>query len=163
MPAPGRLEPVFHSFNHRLVMDLVTPHSASILLIDDEPDVLDEIASALAQTGYICRCCQDAQAAVMLARELQPDLIISDINLGNASGLELCGRIKQIAGLAHTPVIFLSGAQIPDIVKRSHAAGGAYYLRKPFDPEVLIELADKALWMPHLVRRPVVGSAGVPV
>lgn len=141
-------------------MSFLTPHSASILLIDDESDVLDEIASALAQTGYICRCCQDAQSAMMLARELQPDLIISDINLGNASGLELCGRIRQIEGLTHTPVIFLSGAQIPDIVKRSHVAGGAYYLRKPFDPEVLIELADKALWMPHLVRRPTARSTG---
>ena len=141
-------------------MPLVTPHSASILLIDDEPDVLDEIASALAQTGYICRCCQEPRAAMMMARELKPDLIISDINLGNSSGLELCGQLKQIEGLAHTPVIFLSGAQIPDIVKRSHAAGGAYYLRKPFDPEVLIELAEKALWMPHLVHRSVAQSAG---
>lgn len=133
-------------------MSFVTRHSASILLIDDEPDVLDEIASALAQTGYLCRCCQDPVAAMMMARELLPDLIISDINLGNASGLELCGQLKQIGGLADTPVIFLSGAQIPDVVKRSHAAGGAYYLRKPFDPEVLVELVDKALWMPHLTR-----------
>jgi len=48
------------------------------------------------------------------------------------------------------PVMFLSGAQIPDIIRRSHAAGGTYYLRKPFDPEVLLELIQKALWMPHL-------------
>jgi DNA-binding NarL/FixJ family response regulator len=40
---------------------------------------------------------------------------------------------------------------LPDIVRRSHEAGAAYYLRKPFDPEVLIELVSKALWMPHLV------------
>jgi CheY-like chemotaxis protein len=46
--------------------------------------------------------------------------------------------------------MFLSGAQIPDIIRRSHAAGGTYYLRKPFDPEVLVELVQKALWMPHL-------------
>lgn len=141
-------------------MGFVTPHSASILLIDDEPDMLDEIASALAQTGYICRCCQEPQAAAMMARQLRPDLIVSDINLGNSSGLELCAQLRHIDGLADTPVIFLSGAQIPDVVKRSHAAGGTYYLRKPFDPEVLIELVDKALWMPHLARRrPAIGSA----
>jgi DNA-binding NtrC family response regulator len=48
--------------------------------------------------------------------------------------------------------MFMSSAQIPDIVRRSHEAGGAYYIRKPFDPEVLIELVAKALWMPHLVQ-----------
>jgi CheY-like chemotaxis protein len=49
------------------------------------------------------------------------------------------------------PVIFLSAAQIPHIVRRAREAGGTYYLRKPVDPDVLIELVDKALWMPHLV------------
>ncbi len=132
-------------------MHPVIPHSASILLIDDEPDMLDEVSAALTQTGYICRCCQEPRAAVMMARQLMPDLIVSDINLGNASGLELCEEIKKVDGLADVPVIFLSGAQIPDVVKRSRAAGGTYYLRKPFDPEVLTELVDKALWMPHLV------------
>ena len=60
----------------------------------------------------------------MMASQLKPDLIVSDINLGDASGLELCERIKQVEGLANVPVIFLSGAQIPDVVKRSRAAGG---------------------------------------
>jgi DNA-binding NarL/FixJ family response regulator len=50
------------------------------------------------------------------------------------------------------PVMFISASQLPDIVRRSHEAGGAYYLRKPLDPEVLVELIDKALWMPHLVQ-----------
>jgi CheY-like chemotaxis protein len=133
-------------------MPFVTPHSASILLIDDEPDMLDEISSALSQTGYVCRCCQEPKAAAIMARQLSPDLVISDINLGQASGLELCAQLKKIEGLADVPVIFLSGAQIPDVIKRAHAVGGAYYLRKPFDPEVLIELVEKALWMPHLVH-----------
>jgi DNA-binding NarL/FixJ family response regulator len=47
--------------------------------------------------------------------------------------------------------MFVSSQQLPDIVRRSYEAGAAYYLRKPFDPEVLIELVSKALWMPHLV------------
>ncbi|MHB8901140.1 MAG: hypothetical protein ACYC6Y_20520, partial [Thermoguttaceae bacterium] len=54
--------------------------------------------------------------------------------------------------LKGVPVMFLSGAQIPDIIRRSHAVGGTYYLRKPFDPGVLVELVDKALWMPQLAE-----------
>ncbi|HUY32550.1 MAG TPA: response regulator [Pirellulales bacterium] len=127
-----------------------TRQSASLLLIDDEPHILDEVATALLATDYTCRACRDAETAVELARRETPDLIVSDIDLGGMSGLELCERLRSIAPLAETPVIFLSGAQVPDVVRRAHAAGGTYYLRKPFDPQVLLELVDKALWLPHL-------------
>ncbi len=125
---------------------------ALVLVIDDEPDVLGNVAAALNRAGYICHCCETAEAAIRFAQSRAPDLILSDINLGDVSGLELCQRIKEDPTLKHVPVMFLSGAQIPDIIRRSHAAGGTYYLRKPFDPEVLVELVDKALWMPHLVN-----------
>ena len=94
---------------------------------------------------------QRRTSAVALLKTVSPDLIISDINLAGQSGLTLCERLKQDhASMADVPVMFLSGAQIPDIIRRAHAAGGTYYLRKPFDPQVLLELVDKALWMPHL-------------
>ena len=125
---------------------------ATVLVIDDEPEVLGNVATVLNGAGYACHCCDSAESAIHSARRSPPDLIISDINLSGASGLALCEQIKEDPTLKHVPVMFLSGAQIPDIIRRSHAAGGAYYLRKPFDPEVLVELADKALWMPHLVR-----------
>ena len=124
-----------------------------VLVIDDEPEVLGAVAAVLASAGYVCHCCSNAEAAVRFAQSTTPDLIISDINLDGQSGLDLCEQIKEDAALRSVPVMFLSGAQIPDIIRRSHAAGGAYYLRKPFDPDVLMELVDKALWMPHLVER----------
>ena len=122
-----------------------------ILVIDDEPEVLGEVAAVLSGAGYACHCSSSADAALRFAKEGSPDLIISDINLNGHSGLGLCEQIKDDPDMADVPVMFLSGAQIPDIIRRSHAAGGSYYLRKPFDPEVLLELVDKALWMPHLV------------
>ena len=124
-----------------------------ILVIDDEVSVLNEVASVLKRVGYNCHCCSTAEAAIEFAGANPLDLIISDINLDGHSGLEMCERIREDQGLGDVPVMFLSGAQIPDIIRRSHAVGGTYYLRKPFDPEVLVELIDKALWMPHLVER----------
>jgi len=124
---------------------------ALILVVEDEPEVLDNVATVLDAAGYSCHCCATAEAAVALARSKAPDLILSDISLSGTSGLELCERIKEDPTLAHVPVMFLSGAQIPDIIRRSHAVGGAYYLRKPFDPEVLVELVDTALGFPRLV------------
>src|SRR5687768_17803684 len=54
-------------------------------------------------------------------------------------------ELRKIPGMDDVPVMFISSSQSPDIVRRSHEAGAAYYLRKPFDPEVLIELVNKAL------------------
>lgn len=122
-----------------------------ILVIDDEPEVLGEVAAILTAGGYASHCCATAEEAIQAARRAAPDLIISDINLAGHSGLEMCERIKRDSALKDVSVMFLSGAQIPDIIRRSHAVGGTYYLRKPFDPDVLLELVNKALWMPHLV------------
>ncbi|MDR1491829.1 MAG: response regulator [Planctomycetaceae bacterium] len=121
-----------------------------VLVIDDEPMIIDELVEFLNNNGYSHTICQNADDALVAAQTDAFDLIISDINLGTANGLELCQQIHELEAANETPVIFLSGAQIPDIIRRSHSAGGAYYVRKPFDPEVMIELIDKAMWLPSL-------------
>jgi CheY-like chemotaxis protein len=132
-------------------MNQSTPSKVTILLIDDEAEILESLKSVLTVAGYACHGANDAESAAQVVRVVTPDLIISDINLAGQSGLNLCERLKQEEdGLTDVPVMFLSGAQIPDVIRRSHAAGGTYYLRKPFDPQVLLELVDKALWMPHV-------------
>ena len=133
-----------------------------ILVVDDEPEVLGEVAAVLTAAGLACHCCTTTETALAKARVSLPDLIVSDINLNGRSGLEMCEQIRQNDGLADVPVMFLSGAQIPDIIRRSHAAGGTYYLRKPFDPEVLVELIHQALWMPHLSRGLAAAQSGSP-
>jgi DNA-binding response OmpR family regulator len=125
---------------------------AVILIIDDDAITLTGIAAVLNMSGYECHCARDREAAAKGVRTLPLDLIICDVNLAGESGLALCRDLRREPGLDEVPVMFMSSAQIPDIVRRSHEAGGAYYLRKPFDPEVLIELVGKALWMPHLVQ-----------
>lgn len=133
-------------------VQIMTRKQIRILVVDDEPEVLGNVAAVLHGAGYTCCCYPTAEAALESARAQAPDLIISDINLAGSSGLVLCERIKEDCTLEHVPVMFLSGAPIPDVIRRSHAVGGTYYLRKPFDPDVLLELVAKALWMPHLVR-----------
>ena len=122
---------------------------ARILLIEDEQGFLVELSRVLDAAGYACHGAS-AAAAKQLAAEVHPDLIIADVNLTGTSGLSLCEEIKRQQGLAEVPVMFLSGAQGPDIVRRSHAAGGAYYLRKALDPQVILELIEKLLCLPAL-------------
>lgn len=125
---------------------------ANILVVDDEPELLAEISDALRPTGHHFHCVSDAAAAKQMAKSMLPDLIIADINIGGDNGLTTIEEIKRDAELIDVPVIFVSGAQMPHIVRRTHEAGGTYFVRKPFDPSVLAELVDRALWMPHLVQ-----------
>ncbi len=127
-------------------------NSPVILIIDPDPIMLTGVAAVLNMQGHECHCASDDTAAMKAASDLPLVLIICDVNIHGKSGLELCDRIKSECGHSDVPVMFVSGTQVADIVRRAHDAGGAYYLRKPFDPDVLIELVDKALWMPHLVR-----------
>lgn len=124
---------------------------AVILIIDADPLTLTAVAAVLDMQGYECHCARDAEAALKAVRSLPLDLIICDVTLHGQSGIDLCRDLRAEPNAVDVPVMFVSSHQLPDIVRRTHEAGGAYYLRKPFDPDVLIELVDKALWMPHLI------------
>lgn len=132
-------------------MNYLPQQQPRVLVVDDKPEVLDEVATVLIGADFACRCCTNADDAVTAAESFPPDLIISDISLHGQSGLDMCQRIRRSQALAEVPVMFLSAAQMPDIIHRSGALGGTYYLRRPFDPGVLVELADKALRRPRLV------------
>ena len=117
-----------------------------VLVIDAETEVLEEVNQALSDAGFECCCCTTAEEAVAAAESNPPDMIICDVNLHGETAAETCQQIKRQPGLEEVPLMFLSSAQRPDIIRRSHATGdGAYCLRKPFAPKVLVELIDQAL------------------
>lgn len=133
-------------------MNPLAGQPAEILVVDADPYTLLGTAAVLDMAGYVCHCARDRMAALKAARTLGLDLVICDVHLGGESGLDVCRELRLVPGMQDVPVMFVSATQLPDIVRRSHEAGAAYYLRKPFDPDVLVELVGKALWLPHLVQ-----------
>jgi CheY-like chemotaxis protein len=133
-------------------MIVPNPLQATILAIDDESDALAHLSRVVTEAGYKCVCATNATVAADAIRQDPPDLIISDINLAGYNALAICEQLKHETGLGNVPVMFLSSAQVPDIIRRSHAIGGTYFVRKPFDPLVLLELIDKALPMSNVSR-----------
>jgi DNA-binding response OmpR family regulator len=133
-------------------MNATTREPAEILLIDDDPQALASITTALDAAGYVVYQARDRMTALRTARGQALDLLILDVNVGADSGLDLSRELRRLPGMQDVPVMFISRTQLPDIVRRSHEAGAAYYLRKPLDPQVLVDLVGKALWLPHLVQ-----------
>ena len=125
---------------------------AVILVVDDDPLALMGIAATLDIVGYECHCAQDAEAALKAARSLNLDLIICDVNVDGGRGLELSHELRHEHGNEDVSVLFISNGAIPEVIRRKDDVGATYYLRKPLDPDVLVDLVGKALWMPHLVR-----------
>jgi len=125
----------------------------NVLLIENEPAVVSRLVEVLTTAGYVLHCCSTSGAALEVAARIKTSLIISETNLAGVSGVMLCEHIKQTPGMEDVPVMFLSATQVPDVIRRTQPLGGAYYLRKPFEPEVLLELIDRALHMPHAARR----------
>jgi len=115
----------------------------NILAIDDHPDVLNEIARILHRVGYDCQRASDMDSAAEAIQRVVPDLIIADANLAGRSGSAFCDELKRRFDMEEVPVMYLSAAQTPDVIRRADAHGGTYYLRKPFDAPVFVELVEK--------------------
>ncbi len=122
------------------------PPPPLVLVIDNATDTLTVVSSMLIRAGYACHACDSAESAAAFAHATPPDLIVCDAGLQGDGGSEVCERIKVDCKRRDLPVMLLSSAQSPDIIRRP---GANYSLRKPFDPVVLVELVEQAL---HLTR-----------
>jgi DNA-binding response OmpR family regulator len=106
-----------------------------ILLVDDDRELIDLLAFALKRAGLEPIAAHDAAAAVRLFEEHQPDLVVLDINLGAASGLEV---LKDLRRRSQLPVIMLTALDSEEDKVRGLEAGADDYLTKPFSHRELI-------------------------
>jgi CheY-like chemotaxis protein len=133
------------------VMAALTEEPAVVLVVDPDPLMLTGVAAALDLSGYECHMARSGEVAMQAARAQRLDLVICDSDLPDQSGFELCAEIRRLPGCDRLPFLFVSAGQTDDMVQRVRQAGGVYYLRKPYDPEVLIALVERSIWLPHLV------------
>lgn len=127
------------------------PPRASILIVDTDPESLVAIASILIAQQHHVMTAPDASTALTLSSNETLDLIITDTRLASQSGEELVSQIRLDPDKHDLPVMYVSATQLSGVIRRIHDSGDAFHLQKPIAPEVLIELVDRALWMPHLI------------
>jgi CheY-like chemotaxis protein len=123
-----------------------------ILVVDSDPVSVATTRTILDCQKYKVHSAQDFDSALVLAAGLNLDLVITDIRIGERNGTELIQEMRLIPGRSDVPVMFACASQAPGVIRRTHEFGAAFHLRKPFDPFVLLELVERALWMPHLVH-----------
>lgn len=112
-----------------------------ILLVDDQPDVVSSIGRVLKFNGYHVRAATSAEAAVKLAAERMPGLLLTDIVMPERSGIELARELRQMR--PELPIVFMTG--YADVQQEAAAVGPAAVMVKPVDLEDLLAVLDQFL------------------
>jgi signal transduction histidine kinase len=116
----------------------MTTIGPKILIVDDEPDLLEITAAYLEMEGYRPLTALNGPAALEILNSTVPDLILSDITMPGMSGFDLFERIRSDSKFQNTPFIFLSGHTDLQHVMMGKELGSDDYLMKPYEPEMLI-------------------------
>ncbi|HMO13336.1 MAG TPA: response regulator [Pirellulaceae bacterium] len=130
-------------------------HLATILVIDPDSLALTAISATLHAAGYSVSIAQDANAALQAAQTELLDLVICDERVDDSDGVETIMSIRSQKNCWDIPIMYLSRHQAVDVIHRSHDFGAAYHLRKPVDPQALLDLVDTALWQLPLINEQV--------
>lgn len=112
-----------------------------ILVVDDHPEIATMIADALGEEGYQTRIVHDGAAALRVAREQRPDLILMDVAMPTLRGDQAIRRMRA-QGLADIPVILMTADPQPE---RFGGLGAQQIIRKPFDLTRLLDMIAQSI------------------
>jgi DNA-binding response OmpR family regulator len=118
---------------------------ATILVVEDDPVILRLLEVNFELEGFRVLLARDGAEGIEVARAEQPDLVVSDIMMPRASGLELVAALKGDPATAAIPIVLLSAKAQTGDLKAGIDAGADDYVTKPFEPLDLVERVNALL------------------
>lgn len=116
-----------------------------ILLVDDEPDILEIVGVNLSAEGYKISTASNGLEAVKKAKKELPHLIILDVMMPEMDGIEACEKIREIAELKDTIITFFTARSEDYSMLAGYEAGADDYITKPIKPKVLVSKVKSLL------------------
>ena len=116
-----------------------------ILLVDDEPDILEIVSYNLSAEGYEVFTAKNGAEGVAKAKKKQPHLIILDVMMPEMDGIEACEVIRRTTGLENTIITFLTARGEDYSQVAGFEAGADDYITKPIKPKVLVSKVKSLL------------------
>ena len=108
----------------------MTNLKTKVLVVDDDPNLTELLVDTLVVIGYEAFAAESAKTALEILRKEHIDLVISDINMPDMSGIELLEEIKKAN--RHLPVMLITGIGSDSIRSRAYSSGADSFLAKPF-------------------------------
>lgn len=137
LPIEATIRNGFHIFTFRETRSMENK-DITILLADDEADILEFLGYNLEREGYKVLKANNGQKAVALAREASPQLVILDVMMPVKDGIEACTEIRKIAGLSDTLIAFLTARGEDYSQIAGFEAGADDYITKPIKPKLFV-------------------------
>jgi DNA-binding response OmpR family regulator len=116
-----------------------------ILVVDDERDIVKALTIRLKSNGYSVVTAFDGAQGILMANEEIPDLVILDIRMPAGDGFSVVEKLRQSDRTHRIPVIFLTGSPETNAEERAMGLGARFYIKKPYDPEELLDAVKRAL------------------
>ena len=116
---------------------------AKILSVDDAKVIRDLVEAVLIENGHEVVTADDGVEGLAEARNQQFDLILSDINMPNMTGISMVSKIRRLPGYEHIPIIMLTTESSDFKKSKAKSMGATGWLQKPFDPERLMKAVNK--------------------
>ncbi len=110
----------------------------TILLVDDEPDILEIVGYNLTQEGYVVVTAENGLRALDQAKKHKPQLIILDVMMPEMDGIEACVKLRAMPELAESVITFLTARGEDYSQLAGFEAGADDYITKPVKPKVLV-------------------------
>ena len=123
----------------------MNPEDIKILLVDDEPDILEIISYSLKNVGYNVYTAKNGIQAVKQAEKIEPHLIILDVMMPEMDGIEACEIIRKTPKIKHTLITFLSARGEDYSQIAGFNAGADDYITKPIKPKILLSKVKSLL------------------
>lgn len=120
---------------------------SAILVVEDEPEILEPLCHVLRRAGYVVFEAEDGLSACRMIGSQHPDLILLDIMLPDLDGWELCRMLRQHPDeqVASTPVIMLTALNTPEDKLHGLQLGADAYLSKPYSQQEVLLLSGKLI------------------
>ena len=118
---------------------------STVLIIDDEPHIVDNLADLIELMGYQVETAANGAEGIAKCRTMTPDLILCDVMMPDVDGGEVLQTIRGLDGLAETPFIFLTANVNLDEQQQSSVRDADAHLTKPFSADDLLALIEQYL------------------
>ena len=112
---------------------------ASVLVVDDEPNIVLSLEFLMRQAGYDVRVARDGDAALAAIATQVPDLVLLDLMIPRRDGYEICQAIRQDPGCARTKIVMLTARSREIEREKGLALGADDYVTKPFSTRDLVD------------------------
>ncbi len=140
---PVRAAPQSHG--RKSVVRGLPPNIETIMVVDDEPELIAILRDILEQNGYRVISATDGLQVFDVLKNHKPDLILLDIDMPQMNGLEVLARLKADRETSSIPVFFLTAQDETEDLITGYETGAGYYITKPFTRTQLMNGINRGL------------------